>query len=178
MKLVSEPLPGVKVLQPFGQEDARGYFVKPFHQPGLQNLGILFEPREEFFSGSAAGVIRGMHFQVPPAAHQKLVYCLSGSVIDVLLDLRKDSPFYGRAVAVPLSAENRHVIYIPIGVAHGFASLKEGSCLHYLTDYPYSPQHDRGVRWDSFGFDWPFTNPVLSDRDKAFPALAEFESPF
>ena len=178
MELISEPLPGVKVIRPFVFEDARGNFVKPFHEGQLAAHSIAFAVREEFFSTSAAGVLRGMHFQLPPHAHQKLVYCITGRVLDVLLDLRRDSATFGKAVAFELSAANRHVAHIPIGFAHGFLSLQDGSCLVYKTDAVHAPTHDAGVRWDSFGFFWGSAAPVLSLRDAAFPALAEFASPF
>ncbi|GAB4183229.1 MAG: dTDP-4-dehydrorhamnose 3,5-epimerase family protein [Terrimicrobiaceae bacterium] len=178
MTLVSEPLPGVRVLRPFIHRDDRGEFVKTFHEDQLSAHGISLHLREEFFSTSAAGVLRGMHFQTPPFAHQKLVYCISGSVLDVILDLRKDSPTFGRPKSVELSSENRHFIHIPVGFAHGFLSLTEGSCLVYKTDCPHAPSHDLGIRWDSFGFDWPITTPRLSPRDAAFPSFEEFESPF
>jgi dTDP-4-dehydrorhamnose 3,5-epimerase len=181
MELIDEPLPGVKILRPFVFEDARGNFVKPFHENQLAAHGIHIDVREEFFSTSAAGVLRGMHFQVPPHAHQKLVYCITGKVLDVLLDLRKESPTFGQSVAFELSASNRHVVYIPVGFAHGFYSLEDHSCLVYKTDAVHAPDSDRGVLWNSFGFDWPIpagSEPSISGRDISHPALSDFDSPF
>jgi dTDP-4-dehydrorhamnose 3,5-epimerase len=180
MQLMSEPLPGVKVLKPFVFEDARGSFVKTFHQDQLRKHGISFEVREEFFSTSGANVIRGMHFQVPPHAHQKLVYCMTGRVLDVLLDLRKESPTFGRSASFELSAANRHVAYLPIGIAHGFMSLEDDSCLVYKTDALYCATSDKGVRWDSFHFPWPLRQrpPEISLRDQQHPPLEDFQSPF
>jgi dTDP-4-dehydrorhamnose 3,5-epimerase len=178
MKLVEEPLPGIKVFEPFVHRDARGEFVKPYHEEKLREYGIDFVLREEFFSISAKGVIRGMHFQCPPAAHAKWIYCISGSALDVVLDLRKNSPSFGRSVGVELTATNRRVIYIPIGFAHGFASLEDGTCLVYKTDHVHAPDAEAGIFWDSFGFEWPFDNPVVSARDAGLPRLAEFSSPF
>lgn len=180
MELVSEPLPGVKVLRPFVFEDGRGCFVKPFHEGQLAQHGIAMVVREEFFSVSAAGVLRGMHFQVPPHAHQKLVYCVSGRVLDVVLDLRKGAPTYGQSAAFELSGTNRHVVHIPVGFAHGFLSLEEDSCLVYKTDAVHAPESDGGVMWDSFGFDWPLggLEPVISPRDLSHPLFRSFASPF
>lgn len=180
MTIVSEPLPGVKVLQPFVSVDERGEFVKPFHEGQLAAHGISMTLREEFFSISSAGVLRGMHFQVPPRAHQKLVYCIAGRVLDVLLDLRAASPAFGRSAAFELSAVNRHIAYIPVGIAHGFLSLEDDSCVIYKTDAVHAPDCDKGIRWDSFGFVWPLDgiSPLISERDRAHPALTAFTSPF
>ncbi len=180
MTLIDEPLPGVKILRPFVFEDARGNFVKPFHEGQLAAHGITLSVREEFFSTSQAGVLRGMHFQLPPHHHQKLVYCLTGAVLDVVLDLRKSSSSFGTAVGFELSAANRHVVHIPAGFAHGFLSLKPNSCLIYKTDAVHAPEHDAGILWDSFGFAWPLggIDPIISPRDLAHPRLADFQSPF
>lgn len=184
MTLIDEPLPGVKILRPFVFEDSRGNFVKPFHEGQLADHRIVMTVREEFFSTSAVGVLRGMHFQVPPHAHQKLVYCLTGRVLDVVLDLRRGSLTFGRAAGFELSAANRHVLHIPIGFAHGFLSLDPASCLVYKTDAVHNPDCDRGIRWDSFGFDWTrqqssqAVTPTISNRDAEHPSFAEFTSPF
>lgn len=181
MEFIAEPLPGVKILKPFVFEDARGNFVKPFHEDQLAAHGIHLMLREEFFSTSSRGVIRGMHFQIPPHAHQKIVYCITGKVLDVLLDLRKSSPTYGQSVAFDLSAENRHIVHIPVGFAHGFIALQEQSCLVYKTDAVHASESDRGIRWDSFGYSWPsLTDSVqeISARDLDHPPFADFISPF
>lgn len=181
MQLIDEPLPGVKILRPFVFEDARGNFVKPFHEGQLAAWGISLHVREEFFSTSATGVLRGMHFQIPPNAHQKLVYCITGRVLDVLLDLRKDSPTFGKSTSFELSAANRHVVYIPVGFAHGFLSLEDNSCLVYKTDAVHAPESDRGILWNSFGFEWPIppgSESAISARDIAHPALEQFDNPF
>lgn len=178
MNLVSEPLPGVMVLEPFIHRDPRGDFVKPYHEEDFQQLGIHFQMKEEFFSTSTSGVIRGMHFQLPPHAHQKLVYCVAGRVLDVVLDLRKASPTYGKFAEIELSASNHHVIFIPVGFAHGFASVEDGSCLVYKTDAVHAPAYDGGVLWNSFGCAWPFEIPLLSQRDASLPPFSGFFSPF
>jgi dTDP-4-dehydrorhamnose 3,5-epimerase len=172
------PLRGVILFRPAVFRDARGVFVKTFHGPDFDAAGIAFEAREEFHSISTAGVIRGMHFQLPPKATEKRVSCLSGRVLDVLVDLRRGEPTFGRAWSVELSAGSPAVLHIPAGVAHGFLSLEDGSLVHYSCSVPHSAAHDHGIRWDSFGFRWGRADPILSVRDRAFPTLADFESPF
>jgi dTDP-4-dehydrorhamnose 3,5-epimerase len=178
MKLISEPFHGVRVLEPFVFQDPRGLFVKTLHEDQLKAFGIEFLVKEEFYSTSAAGVVRGMHFQLPPHAHQKLIYCISGRVMDVILDLRSNSPTYGKPEAIELSATNHHVLHLPFGFAHGFLSLEDKSCLVYKTDTVHDPSADAGIRWDSFGFDWQVRSPIISARDAAFPSFYDFVSPF
>ncbi|MFD0892791.1 dTDP-4-dehydrorhamnose 3,5-epimerase family protein [Luteolibacter ambystomatis] len=178
MTLIDEPLPGVKILRPFVFEDARGNFVKPFHEDQLAAHGISMIVREEFFSTSAKDVLRGMHFQIPPHDHQKLIYCLSGRVLDVLLDLRKESPTYGKAASFELSAANHHVVHVPRGFAHGFLSLEDGSCMVYKTDAVHAADADKGLLWNSFGFEWPITDAIISGRDLAHPEFGSYASPF
>lgn len=178
MEFIPTELPGLCLIRPRLFQDARGSFVKTYHQDAFREAGLDFAPREEFFSTSAKNVLRGMHFQLPPAAHAKLVYCLAGGVLDVVLDLRKNSPTFGCFQVRELNAANREMFFIPVGFAHGFLALTENATMVYQTDTVHSPAHDAGVRWDSFGFDWPVKNPVLSERDKNFCALAEFPSPF
>ena len=178
MELVPTELPSLQLIRPCIFRDARGSFVKTFNRNTFHELGLDFEPREDFFSTSAKNVLRGMHFQLPPADHAKLVYCITGSVLDVVLDLRKNSPAFGRSCARELSAANREMFFIPAGFAHGFLTLDDGATMVYQTSTGYSPAHDAGVCWDSFGFDWPVKNPILSERDQKFPALRDFLSPF
>lgn len=173
-------LPGVYQFTPFRHSDTRGEFVKTFHKSFASANGHDFETREEFFSVSKKNVLRGMHFQIPPSAHQKIVYCTQGRILDVLLDLRRDQPTFGKAISLELSESNRTVLWIPVGIAHGFLSLEEDSCVIYKTDREHDPASDRGIRWDSFGFEWPIeSNKVeMSDRDQQHPVLETFESPF
>ena len=170
--------PGLAVLQPRAMADARGMFVKIFHAEAFSEAGIPFEPREGFYSVSAKNVLRGMHFQRPPAALAKLVYCLGGRVLDVVLDLRRGSPGFGKTFSRELSWEEPELLYVPPGFAHGFLALEDNSVMAYLTDHVYAPALDGGIAWDSFDFPWPVTEPVLSERDRRFPRLTELPSPF
>ncbi len=159
-------------------EDARGSFVKTFHDTTLRNAGIRFELKESYFSFSKKGVIRGMHFQLPPHQHAKLVFCPQGAILDVIIDLRKDSPGFGKYHAEVLSRENHRAYYIPEGFAHGFKALTDDALTYYFVSSEYSPEHDTGIRYDSFGFDWEVQEPVLSTRDLSFPGISDFNTPF
>lgn len=178
MKSISQLLPGAVLLQPKVLSDVRGEFVKTFHSVAFTELGIPFVPVEEFFSISHKHVLRGMHFQLPPHDHAKLIYCVVGRVLDVLLDLRKASPSYGCTASVELSDANRHMLFIPSGLAHGFLALESNTVMVYQTSTVHAPAHDAGIHWDSFGFVWPREKPVTSYRDAAFPPFADFNSPF
>ncbi|CAN5737944.1 dTDP-4-dehydrorhamnose 3,5-epimerase family protein [soil metagenome] len=177
MNTSAELLPGTLLVTLRRLEDARGSFVKTFAHSALSPAFREFEMREEFYSTSAKDVIRGMHFQLPPHDHAKLVYCPVGAVLDVLLDLRA-GPGYGALASTVLSAEVPSLLLIPRGVAHGFRSLEEGSLMVYKTSTEHERSHDVGIRWDSFGFDWGLATPILSARDAAHPSFASFTSPF
>lgn len=178
MEKIPTPLSGAFLIKPPLFTDARGGFVKNFHLGLFKNFGVEPVFAEEFYSTSAKGVIRGMHFQIPPADHAKYVCCLVGVVRDVILDLRRDSATYGQHFAVELSADNRLGFYIPSGFAHGFLSLTEGALMLYKTTMVHTPACDAGVRWDSFGYDWGISSPIVSKRDSEFPSLDVFCSPF
>lgn len=172
------PLPGVIVWDVPDFRDDRGRFVKTF-QAGWLPPDQPFDLKEEFYSVSNAGVIRGMHFQVPPADHNKMVTCVAGQVLDVLLDLRAGTG-YGQHWSMELSADRPKNLWIPKGIAHGFLSLTDRSVMVYKTDHQYSPTHDRGIAWDSFGFQWPTGSRSFetSDRDANHPVFSDFETPF
>ncbi|THC43808.1 dTDP-4-dehydrorhamnose 3,5-epimerase [Massilia sp. Mn16-1_5] len=171
-------LPGCLLLQPRVLEDARGRFVKTFHEGAFRALGLEAGFVEQYYSHSHRGVVRGMHFQKPPAQHAKLVYCVHGEVFDVVLDLRRGSPTYGQTRSFTLSASQGNALYIAAGMAHGFCATSELATLVYNVTSVYAPEQDEGVRWDSIGVQWPAANPLVSPRDAAFAALADFDSPF
>ena len=169
------PLPGLTLVQPRVAADARGRFVKPFHAPSFAEAGLATDWAECYYSDSTPGVIRGMHYQAPPHAHAKLVWCVRGRVIDVALDLRA-GPSFGRWQVVELSAEGGQALYLPAGFAHGFAvpaDAAEPATLLYLVTSAYAPEADTGVRYDSFGYVWPIAAPIVSPRDAQLPALAD-----
>jgi dTDP-4-dehydrorhamnose 3,5-epimerase len=177
MQVSQEVLPGATLIRLHRHQDDRGLFVKTFSRSWFAQQGLQVELQEEFYSTSHRDVIRGMHFQLPPHDHAKVVSCLVGAVDDVLLDLRTGSG-YGRAVRVRLSADEPAVLLIPKGIAHGFRSLTDNSLMLYKTSTEHAPSADAGIRWDSFGMDWGCDQPVMSARDRQHPALADFSSPF
>lgn len=178
MKIIEEIMPGLVLLQSFQHTDSRGQFVKTFNSAVFDHLGLPIVPKEIVFSVSAKDVIRGMHFQTPPEDHQKLVSCSAGAILDVVVDLRSGSESFGRYAAVELSDLNRHILLIPKGFAHGFLALKEQSLVAYCTDTGHAPQCDSGIRWDSFGFDWPVKVPIISEKDRSLPSLIDYSTPF
>lgn len=158
--------------------DHRGAFVKTIHSSTLHEWGLNCTFRESFYTVSHTGVLRGMHFQMPPANGAKLVYCLSGEVLDVALDVRIGSPTFGHAIRMALTPERRTALYIPSGVAHGFLTIAGPATLVYHVEAEYCVHLDSGIRWDSFGMNWGVDHPIMSDRDLSLPSFSSFQSPF
>lgn len=172
MKLLDTPLAGVCIVEPTPLEDERGFFARTFcaetfaaHglNPAIDQCSVSWNAR--------AGTLRGMHYQLPPAAEDKLVRVTRGAIFDVALDLRTDSPTSGRWYGTRLDAENRRALYIPRGCAHGFLTLSDASEVLYQISVPFRPELARGVRWDDPAFDicWPQAPVVLSGRDASYP---------
>jgi len=172
MEVKSLSVPGCFLLTPVPERDVRGSFVKTVHAPMFAQYGL------QYYSVSHCNVLRGMHFQTPPHDHEKLVYCLAGRALDVILDLRNGSPWFGRAVSVVLDASDPAGIYVARGCAHGFLSLVSDTILLYHVTAEYLQESDHGVRWDTIPLNWPVKSPTTSDRDRSFPKLGEFVSPF
>lgn len=159
--------------------DNRGFFLKTFTHSYFEANKLNTEWKEEYFSMSHINVLRGMHFQVPPYSVEKLVTCLSGSVLDVVVDLRSKSPTYLKVYSTILDSKSPKSIYIPKGCAHGFLSLAENSLLHYKVSEEYNPIHDKGILWSTIDYNWPILNGlIISDRDKFHPSLDSFDNPF
>ena len=176
--VVETLIPGCYELRPSVMRDRRGFFAKVFHRPLWNSLGLQTEFAEEYATYSLPWTMRGLHFQLPPVEHDKVVFCLRGNAFDVAVDLRKGSPAYGQHVSVNLSSMQSNALYIPAGVAHGFCVTGDEALLYYKLTTVYSPEHDFGIRWDSAGIPWPMTDPILSERDLALPSLEHFDSPF
>ena len=158
--------------------DDRGSFFKTYNVESFSQSGLETNWQEEYFSLSAKNVLRGMHFQVPPKDHVKLVTCLSGAVLDVIVDLRKSSSTFKRCASFQLSEQNKKMLYIPKGCAHGFLSLCHNTLMFYKVSSVYSPHHDLGILWNSIDFNWSCINPIISERDRRQPSLQEFNTPF
>ena len=178
MKLETTIVPGCYAIKPLLHRDFRGTLVKTFQRSKFADLGLDSDFAESFCTESGENVLRGMHLQLPPADGAKLVVCLSGSVMDVALDMRRGSPAYGRAAVIELSATRYAAAYLPAGVAHGFYVLEAPALLSYSTTNEHNPALDTGIAWNSFGFRWPCRCPRLSPRDFNLPTFAEFENPF
>lgn len=175
---ISTELEGCYELQPIVRVDLRGRFVKTFHCSEFEALGLPIEFKEEYYSVSNKGVLRGLHFQLPPMDHEKLVYCVEGKVLDVAVDLRRDSATYGKYHLFDLDSERGNMAYLPKGMAHGFYTLSETALMMYKVTSEYAPESDAGIRWDSVGIPWGVESPIMSERDKTFPPLAKFSTPF
>ena len=180
MQVEDTALPGVKILTPRRFGDARGFFCETWNAQAMAALGLDldFVQDNQSLSGTP-GTVRGLHFQAPPHAQDKLVRCGRGAFFDVAVDIRRGSPTYGHWIGVDLSAQNGKQLLIPKGFLHGFATrAPDTEILYKCTDF-YAPDCDGAVRWDTCGIDWGLGgDPVLSEKDAAAPALADFDSPF
>lgn len=175
MKLIKTELEGVFIIENFHAADGRGSFTKTYHKEFFQENRLCPDFRESYFSVSKKNVIRGMHFQLPPHDHEKLVYVAKGEVTDVILDLRKESRTYGKAISIILNESNQRSVYIPKGLAHGFKSMLDDTIMIYNVSTVYNNKSDFGIRYDSFNFNWEVENPIISDRDKALITFEEFK---
>lgn len=180
MKIIKTDLQGVFIIENFHSFDKRGEFIKTYHELFFKDNDLCTDFRESYFTISKRDVIRGMHFQLPPYNHEKLVYIAKGEIEDVVLDLRKSSKTYKKSINVILSDKNHRSIYIPKGLAHGFKTIKDDTITVYNVSTIYNKENDYGIKYDSFGFNWKISNPILSERDSNFIKLNYFlkENPF
>jgi len=178
MQIIKTEISDVLIFEPKVFGDDRGFFFESFNQKIFEEaVGREVNFIQDNHSKSAKGVLRGLHFQLPPFAQAKLVRCVVGEVFDVAVDIRKDSPTFGKWVGVNLSAENKRQLWIPEGFAHGFLVLSETAEFVYKTTNYYAPQYDRGILWSdqNIGIKWPqlATQPLLSDKDSKQPSLRD-----
>ena len=182
MKFTKTEISDVVIIEPNVFGDERGYFLESFNQQAFEeNIGkISFVQDNE--SKSSRGVLRGLHFQMPPFAQAKLVRCIQGRVLDVAVDIRKGSPTYGKHVAVELTGENKRQLFVPRGFAHGFIVLSETAVFAYKVDNRYAPEHDSGIAWNDseISIDWNILDEEvqLSQKDKVLKPLKETDIPF
>ncbi|MEM1109185.1 MAG: dTDP-4-dehydrorhamnose 3,5-epimerase [Planctomycetota bacterium] len=183
MEIIPTDIPAVKLLRPKRFGDHRGYFAETYSLPKLADAGIdlAFVQDNESLSAEQ-GTVRGLHFQSPPHAQDKLVRCVQGALLDVAVDIRKGSPTFGQHVSAVLSAENGDQLLVPKGFAHGFATLEPNTLVMYKVTDVYAPQCDAGILWKdpALGIDWqaPDDAAVLSDKDVKLPLLADLDNPF
>ncbi|AUQ40670.1 dTDP-4-dehydrorhamnose 3,5-epimerase family protein [Yersinia ruckeri] len=166
MKITELNINGCYLIESNVFSDERGDFIKTTNYEVFKASGLNIPSAEEYYSRSKKDVIRGMHFQRYPDDHEKLVYCPEGEVLDVFLDLRKDSLTYGKSMSFLLNPQNKRSVFLAKGIAHGFLSMKENTLIVCKTSTIYSPTLDSGIRWDSFGFEWPVEKPIISEKDK------------
>ena len=177
-----EPLdiPDLILVKPKVFGDERGFFMETYKASEFKKNGINYDFVQDNHSKSQKGVLRGLHYQLRPMEQGKLVRCVRGRIWDVAVDIRKGSPWYGKWVAVELSEENKLMLWIPPGFAHGFVALEDNTEVIYKVTKEYSPELERGIIWNDpdIGIDWPVKNPKLSERDSRLPPLREAENNF
>lgn len=181
MELKKEKITGLISIYPKVFGDDRGFFYESFNEKKFSdaiNSSLKFV--QDNLSKSSKGVLRGLHFQLPPFDQGKLVQVIEGSVLDVALDIRKNSPTYGQHVKVILSAKEKNQLWIPSGFAHGFCALEDNTIFSYKCTNYYAPEYERALFWNDpeLGIDWGLDNPIISEKDKAAILLKDFESPF
>ena len=166
-------IPGVFLIKPRIFRDDRGFFLETYKKEDLKKVGIDSEFVQDNYSRSEYAVLRGMHFQREPHAQAKIVQCVRGAIYDVAVDLRRDSPTFGKYASYILSEDNRYQLYVPRGYAHGFLVLSDIAEVMYKVDNPYSPECEGGLIWNDqdVNIPWPVEDPILAERDQSWPPL-------
>ncbi len=182
MKITKTDIEGVVVIEPRIFDDARGYFFETFSEREFAEQVCDCRFVQDNEAKSSYGVVRGLHFQLPPHTQSKLVRVVSGRILDIAVDIRKSSPTFGKYIAVELSAENHQQLFIPKGFAHGYSVLSEEAVVEYKCDNYYAPQSEGAIAWNDadLAIDWqiPAEKVILSEKDKQHPTLAECETLF
>jgi dTDP-4-dehydrorhamnose 3,5-epimerase len=182
MGLIETEIPGLLIFEPKVFEDQRGYFLESYNKAVFEKQGIATEFVQDNQSSSSYGVIRGLHYQLNPHAQIKLVRVLTGTILDVVVDIRKGSPAYGKWVGITLSAENKKQLYVPAGLAHGFSVLSEKAEIFYKCDSFYNKESEGGILYNdpALNIDWqiPSGKEILSDKDKVQPLLSDCKNNF
>ena len=168
-------IPEVILIEPKVFQDERGFFMETYKYSDFAAFGIAERFVQDNHSRSVKGVLRGLHYQNPPHAQGKLIRVVVGEIFDVAVDIRKGSPTYGKWVGVKLSAENRRMLYIPPGFAHGFCVLSDVAEVVYKVTAEYAPECEAGIIWNDpgIGIEWPFKHPIISSKDAQWPTLRE-----
>lgn len=180
MQLISTTIPEVIILEPTVFGDKRGHFFESFRQDFLEQAGINAAFVQDNQSQSKKGILRGLHFQAPPYEQGKLVRVIKGAVLDVAVDIRKSSASYGQYVAAELSEDNKRIMWVPPGFAHGFLTLADDTIFSYKCTQYYHPESESSIRWDSpsLSIDWGIEAPILSTKDQEAALFSDFKSPF
>lgn len=174
MEIKELGIQGVFEITPKTFQDTRGFFFEAFNESVFQAAGLPHKFVQDNQSFSTKGVLRGLHFQKAPFAQGKLVRVLSGSIIDVIVDLRKNSDSFGKHLLIPLDSDKRNMVYVPVGFAHGFVTLTDSMVIYKCTS-GYNKDSDGGVRWNdpALGIDWGISDPVISEKDMGLPYLKD-----
>ncbi len=180
MEIIETKIKGLLIIKPKVFADDRGYFFESYNEIVFKNNGIDVSFLQDNQSLSNTGVLRGLHFQAPPFAQGKLVRVITGAVLDVAVDIRKNSPTYGENVTIELTEENKTMFYIPPGFAHGFATLRDNTIFSYKCTNVYNKASEGTIQWndEDLNINWNISNPILSDKDIKGMAFQDFKSPF
>ena len=180
MDIKTTPIEGLLIIEPQVFTDPRGYFYESYNKEKFVAAGINIEFVQDNQSLSQKGIVRGLHFQAPPFDQGKLVRVIQGAVLDVAVDIRKNSPTYGQNFSIELSAQNRTMFYIPPGFAHGFETLEDNTIFSYKCGNYYNKDSEQGILWNdaTLNIDWGVNTPVLSEKDKVNSSFLDFDSPF
>lgn len=174
-------LPGLLLVEPRVLQDSRGWFLEMYKKSEFHKGGITDEFVQDNYARSVGkGTVRGLHYQKEPAAQGKLIRATAGEILDVVVDIRRGSPTFGHHIMVTLSEENKRMLWVPPGFAHGYCAMSEVSEVVYKVTHEYSPSHDRGIRWNdpALNIRWPIENPTLSQKDANAPLLADADNNF
>ena len=180
MEIIKTSIEGLLIIKPDVFKDDRGYFFETYNKERFAQASLTMDFVQDNESKSAKGVLRGLHFQKPPYAQGKLVRVTKGAVMDVAVDLRKDSPTYGKWESVVLTEENKLQFWIPEGFAHGFVALEDNTIFNYKCTNVYNKESEGSILWNDpdINISWNIDNPILSEKDKISPLFKNFESPF
>lgn len=180
MNVIKTEIPGLVEIEPAVYGDSRGYFFVPYQKDVFANIGLDMDFVQDNQSMSSKGVLRGLHFQNPPFAQGKLVRVVNGSVLDIAVDIRRNSPTYGQHHKVLLTAENKKMFWIPPGFAHGFLTLEDNTIFSYKCTEVYAPKSEGSVLWNDqeLNIDWEIENPSLSEKDENAPTFSELKTEF
>ncbi len=180
MELITTKIKDLLIIKPRVFEDARGYFFESYNEAAFKTNGIDVSFVQDNQSLSNTGVLRGLHFQAPPFDQGKLVRVINGAVLDIAVDIRKNSPTYGEYVSIELTEENKTMFYIPSGFAHGFVTLKDNTIFSYKCTQLYNKASEGTILWNDtdLNINWNISNPILSDKDLLGTLFKEFVSPF
>jgi len=180
MEIIETKLEGLLIIKPRVFEDNRGYFFESYNRQKMQALNFNEQFVQDNLSKSQKGVLRGMHFQRPPHAQGKLIQVIKGSVLDVVVDIRKESETYGQHMSIEINDRDKHQVYVPEGFAHGFLTLEDDTIFSYKCTKNYHQDSEGALMWNDpdLNIDWPIEKPIVSEKDREADDFKNFESPF